>query len=152
MGKVLCSDEHFVWGSRVNLYQYELKKVSAFWHLFACYNLCPTSNASEVSKEKANIVFASVKDKPINFGKQVVSCIENSACSTRIDKKLVFPMFINSMCKAYGVGKMDGDKLIPYRVKFCEKLVNVMSCKGNGGICDTLRLLSHHLELSQSTT
>ncbi|KAK3204712.1 hypothetical protein Dsin_018758 [Dipteronia sinensis] len=103
-------------GNIVNLFQYELSKISAFWHLFVCCNLCPTLNASEVSTKKAKIVFALMNDKSINLGEQVVLCLENSSCFTGIHR------FITSMCKAYGVGKMDEVKLTSPRVKFLRDL------------------------------
>lgn len=60
--------------------------MSAFWHLFVCANLVPSSNATELNKEKVKIVYALVTNKPINIGEILIEHIESSACTTRLDK------------------------------------------------------------------
>ena len=106
------------------------------------------------NKEKIEIVYALVTNKPITLSDILIEHIEIAACSTRLDKKLAFPRFISHLCFAKGVKKQDDDVLLPPLEKFSDKCMATMSYKEKGKSCDTFRLFveSHDSSLVSSTT
>ncbi|QHO07447.1 uncharacterized protein DS421_14g463770 [Arachis hypogaea] len=82
------------------------------WLEFVRRSLIPTSNTSEVTKERAVLIYSIMKGENVNVGEMIVNNINKVLKSTSDNTRLAFPSIIQRLCDEAGVEKIIDEVMV----------------------------------------
>ncbi|QHO58194.1 uncharacterized protein DS421_3g88640 [Arachis hypogaea] len=82
------------------------------WLEFVRRSIIPTSNISEVTKERAVLIYSIMKGENINVGEMIANNINKVLKSTNDNTRLAFSIIIQRLCDEAGVEKIIDEVLV----------------------------------------
>ncbi|QHN77909.1 uncharacterized protein DS421_19g656920 [Arachis hypogaea] len=82
------------------------------WLEFVRRSLIPTSNTSEVTKERVVLIYSILKGENVNVGEMIANNINKMLKSTSDNTRLAFPSIIQRLCDEAGVEKIIDEVLV----------------------------------------
>ncbi|MED6223621.1 hypothetical protein PIB30_075785 [Stylosanthes scabra] len=100
----------------------DLQPMAGGWYEFVCRSIIPTTNRSEVTVERAVLIYSIIIGEDIRVEEIIADQIYKHVNKTNLRSKLPFPCLISLLCQEKKVS-IPGDTLIPHECGINEELM-----------------------------